>query len=104
MATDYPDAHFCGIDISPIFPTEIHPQNVQFRQINVFNGLPWPDEHFDFVYQRLMMFCYTVEQWNYVLKELLRVTKKGGWIELFDSSSDAGPKATNLKKFFDSGE
>src|SRR2546423_15641862 len=104
MATEYPNAEFYGVDISAIFPTEIHPQNVEFRQLNVLNGLPWPDEHFDFVYQRFMLFSFTVEQWNNVIKEILRVTKKGGWLELFDTCTDMGPKETSLKKILDVGE
>src|SRR5438128_1796253 len=104
MASDYPNVLFYGMDMSAIFPTEIHPKNVEFHQINVLDGIPWPDEHFDFVYQRFMMFSYTVEQWDYVIKELLRVTKKGGCVELFESSTDLGSKATSLKKIGDVGE
>src|SRR5690348_16704283 len=97
MASDYPNSHFYGIDMSAIFPTEIHPKNVEFLQLNFLNGLPWPDEYFDFVYQRFMLFSFTVEQWSYVIKELLRVTKKGGWLELFDTSTDMGPQPSAAK-------
>src|SRR5439155_8552781 len=97
-------ARFYGIDISAIFPTEILPSNVEFRQINVLNGLPWPDEYFDFVYQRFMILSFTMEQWNYVLKEFLRVTKKGGWLELFETSTDMGPEPTSAKKICDASE
>ena len=104
MASDYPNAHFYGVDISAIFPTEIHPKNVEFHQINVLNGLPWPDEHFYFVYQRFMFISYTVEQWKYILKELLRVTKKGGWLELFELSTDTGHNKSKTKKIGDASK
>ena len=94
MASDYPNAHFYGIDISAIFPTEIHPRNVEFRQVNVLNGLPWPDEYFDFVYQRFMLLSFTTKQWDYVIEELLRVTKRGGWIEIFELTTEMITKRT----------
>ncbi|RIB10444.1 S-adenosyl-L-methionine-dependent methyltransferase, partial [Gigaspora rosea] len=84
MASEYTSSSFIGIDLSPIFPSNIKPQNVDFYHMNVLNGLPFEDNTFDFVYQRFMGLALTEEQWPILLLELVRVTKPGGWIEFME--------------------
>ncbi|CAG8507824.1 3280_t:CDS:2 [Racocetra fulgida] len=81
MATEHQRPQFVGVDIAPLYPSEIHPTNVKFRQANVLSGLPFEDETFDFVYMRFMTFAFTINDWERALKEILRVTKKaiGEW-------------------------
>ncbi|ORY96372.1 S-adenosyl-L-methionine-dependent methyltransferase [Syncephalastrum racemosum] len=81
LAELYPDSTFHGIDISPQFPGQIKPQNCNFQIANLLDGLPFPDNYFDYIHQRLMVIALTREGWEKTLKELMRVLKPGGWIE-----------------------
>ncbi|CAG8503751.1 1547_t:CDS:2 [Paraglomus brasilianum] len=84
MALDYPVSIFVGIDIAPLFP-ESHPANVAFLKCNIMDGLPFPDNTFDFVRQAFVIICINWRSWKEkVVKELIRVTKPGGYIEIMD--------------------
>lgn len=48
-------------------------------------GLPFPNNSFDIVYQSQANFSYTPSDWKYILSELLRVTKPGGYIQLIEN-------------------
>ncbi|CAG8438530.1 1602_t:CDS:2 [Diversispora eburnea] len=80
----YPQTKFTGIDIAPIFPTSVKPQNVEFIQANILKGLPFKDNTFDFVMIRLMIFAFTIDEWEKAVKEAVRVCKVGGWIEMME--------------------
>ncbi|RUS26342.1 S-adenosyl-L-methionine-dependent methyltransferase, partial [Jimgerdemannia flammicorona] len=103
MAAEYPDSRFVGTDVAATYPSDIHPRNVKFVRADTTKGLPFPDKSFDFVYQRSMTLCYTLDQWEFVIDELIRVTKPGGWIQLveidmrFDSR---GPQFTQWNETF----
>ncbi|CAI2161753.1 17061_t:CDS:2 [Funneliformis geosporum] len=84
MAFEYKNAHFTGIDVAELYPVEIKPKNVSFVQANVLEGLPFEDNTFDFVYMRFMMFAFTLKNWDIAIKELARVCKPGGFIELME--------------------
>ncbi|KAI1314638.1 hypothetical protein EDD11_001937 [Mortierella claussenii] len=90
MANEFPDAVITGIDMSAVFPTTIIPGNCRFIQHNILHALPFPDNTFDFVYQRLLVAGLTPEDWTKVLKELERVAKPGGWIELVEVDGVGG--------------
>ncbi|CAH1764896.1 12444_t:CDS:2 [Entrophospora sp. SA101] len=45
---------------------------------NVFDGLPFPNGTFDFVNQKSMSSSVTIDQWSFVIDELIRITKSGG--------------------------
>ncbi|CAG8652386.1 5528_t:CDS:2 [Funneliformis mosseae] len=92
------DSYFFGLDIMPVFPIEIKPKNLEFIESDIFKGLPFPDNVFDFVHQSSMLFAVRTDQWDYVISELIRVTKPGGFIELveFTGSQNNGPALTNL--------
>ncbi|CAG8751442.1 19777_t:CDS:2, partial [Racocetra fulgida] len=79
---------FIGIDISPMFPTGIKPPNLTFHTANVLKGLPFPDDHFDFVYMRFLIIAFTEDEWSTVISELIRVVKPGGWIELMEGNME----------------
>ncbi|KAF9924297.1 hypothetical protein FBU30_005692 [Linnemannia zychae] len=91
MANEFPDAIVTGIDMSPVFPTTIIPENCRFLQHNiVLNPLPFPDNSFDYVHQRLLVAGLKSQDWIKVLQELERVTKPGGWIELVEADGYGG--------------
>ncbi|SRR6266540_510088 len=82
MATSYPHVEIIGIDISPIQPSQVKPENFTFIQANFFDGLPFADDSFDFVFQRLMVGAIPKDKWLYVINELTRVLKPGGYLEV----------------------
>ncbi|KAG0216261.1 hypothetical protein BGX28_004627 [Mortierella sp. GBA30] len=89
MAKEFPNATVYGIDINPeLFPSmkQAVPSNCLFTQSNLLMRLSFPDQYFDFVYQRFLYLGLTVDDWPVALKELRRVLKPGGWIELFEPS------------------
>ncbi|CAH1755957.1 14493_t:CDS:10 [Entrophospora sp. SA101] len=102
MAEEYPNANFVGIDISPVFPNDYDsnkPTNVAFLKFDALseNGLPFPDDTFDFVYQKFMVFFIPENKRMKHIEELIRITKPGGWIELMDVDPlpyDTGPIST----------
>ncbi|KAF9995516.1 hypothetical protein BGZ79_010798 [Entomortierella chlamydospora] len=95
MAHEFPKADIYGVDISAIFPTEIKPSNCHFQLCNILDGLPFPDNYFDFIYQRLLVYALTPEQRKQVYVELQRVLKPEGYLQLVESDGivyNAGPE------------
>ncbi|KAI7823838.1 S-adenosyl-L-methionine-dependent methyltransferase [Gamsiella multidivaricata] len=87
MAKEFPNATVYGIDINPeLFPSAHQPvpSNCLFTQSNLLTRLSFPNQYFDFIYQRFLYLGLTVDDWPVALKELKRVMKPGGWIELFE--------------------
>src|ERR1043165_6558905 len=82
MATNYPHVKFTGIDISPIQPSQVKPENFNFIQTNLLDGLPFADDTFDFVFQRLLVASIPKDKWPLVINELTRVLKPGGYLEV----------------------
>ncbi|CAG8582913.1 3835_t:CDS:2 [Acaulospora morrowiae] len=83
-SVEYPNARFTGIDIVETFPSLVKPQNVEFHQANILKGLPFPDNTFDFVMIRLMIFAFTIDEWEKAVREAVRVCKVGGWVEMME--------------------
>ncbi|CAG8729599.1 16669_t:CDS:2, partial [Racocetra fulgida] len=77
MATTYPLTRFTGIDISPIQPGYIKPKNAEFIEANVLERLPFDNDTFDFVFQRLLFAGIPGNEWHSVITELVRVLKPG---------------------------
>lgn len=46
MSTKYSRSSFTGVDISPIFPAEIKPRNLNFYVANVLEKLPFPGNYY----------------------------------------------------------
>jgi SAM-dependent methyltransferase len=59
MATEFPNAQFYGVDMVPLYPSEIKPPNTSFQQVDILKGLPFPDEYFDYVHMRLVYNCFS---------------------------------------------
>ncbi|EXX59694.1 uncharacterized protein OCT59_011245 [Rhizophagus irregularis] len=100
LAATYSSARFFGIDLFPIFPKEIKPSNVEFRQGDVLNTLPYDDNTFDYVHQANMLSVFTIEEWFFVIQELIRVCKPGGYIE-FSEPELAVKTGPVLSRFYD---
>lgn len=66
MAEDYRESKFIGIDSSAIFPESIRPPNVDFVIANLTKTLPFPDDSFDYIYQRLLIMGLKSDDWYHV--------------------------------------
>ncbi|KAI9275558.1 S-adenosyl-L-methionine-dependent methyltransferase [Phascolomyces articulosus] len=78
FATEYPSAECIGVDMVDVFPKAIRPTNVNFEVANVLEGLPFPDNSFDFVYVRLLLVGLKSDQWEPMWREVYRILKPGG--------------------------
>ncbi|KAL9539216.1 hypothetical protein MBANPS3_010399 [Mucor bainieri] len=111
MATEFPNTEFYGIDDCPLFPTHIKPSNSHFLLHNILKGLPYPDNEFDYVHMRMMIFYFSPEELSLLLTEISRIMKPGAYFEIVDTSytvRHAGPisnKVVNndLKQMLHSG-
>ncbi|CAG8564601.1 10417_t:CDS:2 [Ambispora gerdemannii] len=99
MANEYPASTFVGVDVIEVAPINIRPSNAELLQFNLLNGILFPNETFDFIYQRFLWAAFTESQWITLVDELIRVTKTGGWIELTEFQAkiyNPGPIAKKL--------
>ncbi|KAJ1569786.1 hypothetical protein HK096_001638 [Nowakowskiella sp. JEL0078] len=91
MAKEYPfcEVHcvvslaiFSDYDIAKTLfnNVEVHP-NIYFQEGNVLEGLPFPDNFFDGVFQRTLVFAIPTDKWGSAVNELVRVTKHGFYVE-----------------------
>ncbi|EPB91632.1 hypothetical protein HMPREF1544_01554 [Mucor circinelloides 1006PhL] len=86
MATEFPGSQFYGIDILANYPTTVKPANTFFCQYDILNpkGLPYPDDYFDYIHMRQVYSCFSEQDWVTVMKEIKRLLKPGGYVELRD--------------------
>ncbi|CAG8753247.1 uncharacterized protein OCT59_016883 [Rhizophagus irregularis] len=87
LSNKYPLLEFTGIDKTKLFPSLIKPSNLNFIHANILEGLPFQQNHFDFVHLNIVEPRHTKDQWAFIMSELIRVAKPGGYIEIqgFDS-------------------
>ncbi|KAJ3116445.1 hypothetical protein HK100_001068 [Physocladia obscura] len=96
-----PLAECHGVDISQTLVDQSSPETdgifLQFG--NVLETLPYEDNTFDFTHQRFLVAGMPREKYPDALRELIRVTKPGGWIELVEADVviyNAGPYSQTL--------
>jgi ubiquinone/menaquinone biosynthesis C-methylase UbiE len=99
MAQLFPHARVVGLDLAPPphdemadsgAGVELRPPNYSFVAGNILEGLPFPDGSFDFVHMRLVFFAVPADRWPFVIGELVRVTRLGGWVESVEASPPQG--------------
>jgi SAM-dependent methyltransferase len=104
MARTFPNAQVIGLDMEePVNPIE-GPDNYIFLQGNLFAGLPFPDHTFEYVHQRFLVLALPAKQWPFIISELVRVTRPGGYVELVEGGGNflhSGPTTTQLKQWWD---
>jgi ubiquinone/menaquinone biosynthesis C-methylase UbiE len=66
MGETYPRSKFYGIDASCSFPEEIKPANVEFVIGNIAKEIPYEENFFDFIHQRLLILGLTDQDWTNV--------------------------------------
>lgn len=94
MSLLFPHAQIVGFDLdltaAHVASTRAdrakQPIRCTFVQGDVLQGLPFEDGSFDFVHMRLLFLSLPTERWPAVVRELARVTRKGGWIELIETT------------------
>ncbi|CAG8449591.1 2458_t:CDS:10 [Acaulospora morrowiae] len=98
MATDYPDCQFYGIDLDPGTPDLVYPNNCIFQKGDYLKSLPYPENTFDLLHVRATLLWLDFESFKNLLKEAVRVTKKGGFIEFLEQdieTTNTGPILTS---------
>jgi hypothetical protein len=59
VAEEFPNAKVTGIDLSPICSDELSPKNVEFRVMDLTQGLHFPSSSTDLVHSRLA-YCFSL--------------------------------------------
>jgi SAM-dependent methyltransferase len=88
----HPDALVVGLDLVASKPRQ--PPGYRWVKANLLHGLPFVEDRFDLVYQRLLVVGVPISSWPDVIAELVRVTRPGGWVELVEpvfGVRDSGP-------------
>ncbi|HLX39599.1 MAG TPA: methyltransferase domain-containing protein [Ktedonobacteraceae bacterium] len=100
MAQEFPQAELNGFDFSlPVAGETLFPPHSHFHAGNMLNGLPFEDSFFDFVHQRHFIFTIPQLSWQQLVNELVRVTRRGGWVELIELNPEfqhTGPATERL--------
>ena len=100
MANEYSESKFYGVDISPVFPMEAKPANTEFKVYNIAEGTAFPDNHFDFIHQRLLVMGLRKTEWEVVIANHMKMLKPNGWIEMTEAAMpdlvNRGPKLAIL--------
>ncbi|ORZ28178.1 S-adenosyl-L-methionine-dependent methyltransferase, partial [Lobosporangium transversale] len=85
MATEYENLDFYGFDISPMYPSAIHPKNAHFSMGNILDPeIPFCSDSFVLVHQRNMLLGLTQDAWPGVVQDMYRCVLPGGqgWLQL----------------------
>ena len=82
LCRQFPEALVVGLDLVPGRPGG--PPRHRWVRSNLLKGLPFRDEQFDFVHQRLLVTGIPLPSWPAEIGELVRVTRPGGWVELVE--------------------
>ncbi|CAO3685998.1 unnamed protein product [Rhizopus stolonifer] len=85
MIQDFPNCTYDGCDIVDVISKKLDVKQFTFREGNVLHGLPYPDNTFDFVHMRLLVYALREEEWPVAIKEAIRVVKPGGMLQLVES-------------------
>jgi ubiquinone/menaquinone biosynthesis C-methylase UbiE len=105
MARQFPLTTVIGLDLEEM-ATSQHPSgtlNYQFARGNVLEPLPFPDDDFDFVHQRLLVAAIPAQRWPEIIRELARVTRHNGWIELVECGVEVVRLGPLTRQFFSWG-
>lgn len=104
MARLFPAAVVVSLDIALSSFKHSPMENCFLCQGNVLTGLPFPDAFFSYTHQRLLVAAIPAEQWPGVVRELIRVTRPGGWVELIEIDNrmqNAGPATAKVQQFME---
>ena len=83
VADDLPMAKVYGIDLSPVQPVYVA-ENCTFILENVLRGSSFHDDQFDLIQSRCLGAGISDQRWPSYVREIMRMTKPGGWIQLIE--------------------
>lgn len=104
MARNFPAARVFGLDLEPPQSVSLAasaaslPPNYHFVQGNLLEGLPFPDQMFDYTHQRMLVLGIPLQRWPDAIRELIRVTRPGGWVELLELGTEIEPAGSATAK------
>ncbi|CAI2161463.1 7530_t:CDS:2 [Funneliformis geosporum] len=85
LSAQHPNSRFFGVDIETTFPSEIKPKNLEFKLVDIIQGLPFPDNAFDLVHIESTLFTIPSVHVNFIISEMIRICKPNGYIEFCES-------------------
>ncbi|RAK99202.1 class I SAM-dependent methyltransferase [Aspergillus ibericus CBS 121593] len=94
VAEQYPRCEITGVDISPHMNSDGVPENLWFQVDDLNRPFTFPSNHFDLVHSRMMAAGINRSRWPSYIRDIKRVLKPGGWVQLveiyFNVQSDNG--------------
>lgn len=96
---EFTNAQVVGFDLEAAPPNTSNIMT-SYVQGNLLQGLPFKTSNFTYVHQRLLMGTIPATSWPFVIGELARVVRPGGWVELVESGNVSfqpqGPASSRL--------
>jgi SAM-dependent methyltransferase len=100
ICAEFPRARVVGVDLVHGKPGQ--PAGYRFVKGNLLHGLPFVDDAFDIVHQRLMASSsIPLKMWAALVRDLVRVTRPGGWVELVEVGPWMEPAGPATKRLFE---
>lgn len=103
MAAEKPTWKVIGLDVRPPSEQQSKPENLNFYEADITEIWPLESGSVDYIFQRSMGQSLQKGQWDHVLKEMLRVLKPGGVIELVEADlwhHNPGPVQKAIDEFY----
>lgn len=97
VCLQFPEALVVGLDLVAGKPER--PPRYRCVKANLLQGVPFAQDQFDFVHQRLLVTGVPLASWPAVVGDLYRVARPGGWVELVEpplALEQAGPATDRL--------
>jgi len=100
FCAEFPHAMVVGVDLVSGKPGQ--PAGYRFVRTNLLHGLPFVDDAFDFVHQRLLASSSIPESWwPSLVGDLVRVTRPDGWVELVEVGPWLEPAGPATRRLFE---
>lgn len=103
MAQEFTRAQVTGFDIDRtplerslerLGPKGMFPPNFHFLEADALKPFPFADQSFDFTHARFISPFLPIKYWSHVVAEMVRVTRRGGYVELVDFDTPASSSPT----------
>ncbi|CAB4438996.1 unnamed protein product [Rhizophagus irregularis] len=84
MATEFSRCSFTGIDLIPIFPSEIRPKNTKFFLANKPEYLPFPPSTFSYIHINFIEHMHNEHSFcqNDIINDIINIMKCDAWLEI----------------------
>ncbi|KAI0052694.1 hypothetical protein FA95DRAFT_1592645 [Auriscalpium vulgare] len=105
-ARQWRNCEFVGLDLVPLHPDLSHLRStdlsarITWVQANCLEGLPFPNDEFDFVHVKRIAHGIPEDKWDGLLEEIVRVMKPGAAFEMLEEelSFPGKPPAAPLSR------